>query len=138
MVMMPPSTRLFKALKDKARKCYAKTLANKKLSPMQKSKVLIDCIESIQYVNNIHGPYMANTYNALDKGYKPEDCIKRDCGRGQYLALDTVMRRLEEAFVLDKEIIRRAWVAVQEEALKQIASFGEEDAPQRARVWDLH
>ena len=72
-------------------------------------------------MNNFHGEYFSKLYFALDKGFKPEDCTKS--GRATYLALDTVMRRAEEAFVLDKELLRRGWIKMQEEAGKQLALF---------------
>ena len=124
--MMPPSMRLFNEIKTAARQCYAQTLADNKLSPMQKSKALIDRVEFIQNVNNIYGPCVSNIFDALNERHKPEDCVESGA---KYLPLDAVMRRLEEAFVLDKELIRRAWIAVQEETLKQIALFGEAASP---------
>ena len=128
MVMMPPSMSLFNEIKTAARQCYAQTLADTKLSPMQKSKALIDRVEFIQNVNNIYGPCVRNIFDALNERHEPEDCV--ESGKGvKYLPLDAVMRRLEEAFVLDKELIRRAWMAVQEETLRQLALFGEAAKP---------
>ena len=143
----PPSMKVFNEVKAGASDVYAHRLIADKLIPdFKKSEALTNNIEYIQHTNNVVGTYMPNTYNALDKKYKPEDVVEKTIKAGihtrrvTFIPVDTLRRRLADAFELDRKVIRDGWRKVRNEANAQIQNFteaaDEDSSPEtkRARV----
>ena len=108
MVATPPTLRAFKEIEEGTHECYRKlVLIKKKVSSVKKAQILASRIEFLQNINNVYGPYMRNTYDALEEKNN----------------LDVVFARVIVAIAEDKKLIKDAWIKMQAFSGDQIEAF---------------
>lgn len=120
-MLMPPTFKQLKSIETSILKKYTE-IKNAHYNPTRESSELNGYIDFLLDPRIISPQHIRNLYNAIDKRHDSHE-LTRDGSSMKYFPVDILLRRALDAIVLDREIVRQAWVEAREQAIAEISEF---------------